>query len=132
MLTWVTCYRGYVCRHGDHYKWDKVTTCVYNIMSGERSVDHYGTMKIVNKDTCYCKLTFYKVHIRGGCNYSFPVPLPLMPAYSMSLNSMQPTTCLQCWLLLMFAHRLIIHYKLCSFGDLLNSCSISVWHLLVG
>ena len=50
-----------MCRYGDHYKWDKVTTCVYNIMSGERSVDHYGTMKIVNKDTCYCKVTFYKV-----------------------------------------------------------------------
>jgi hypothetical protein len=47
-------------KYNDHYKWDKVTTCIYNIMGGQRSVDHYGTMKITNNNECYCKLTFYK------------------------------------------------------------------------
>ena len=51
-----------LCSHGDHYKWNKVTSCIYNIMGGQRSVDHYGYMTITNGSKCYCKLTFSKVH----------------------------------------------------------------------
>ncbi|EEC04850.1 oxysterol-binding protein 3, putative, partial [Ixodes scapularis] len=44
-----------------HYEWNKVTTCVHNIFSGQRWVDQYGEMTI--RDLTYevtCKLTFVK------------------------------------------------------------------------
>lgn len=46
---------------GSHYQWNKVTTCVHNIFSGQRWVDQYGEMTI--RDLTYdvtCKLTFVK------------------------------------------------------------------------
>lgn len=46
----------------DHYRWNKVTTCVHNLFSGQRWVDQYGELKIVNVDkNITCKLTFVKV-----------------------------------------------------------------------
>ncbi|XP_036396121.1 oxysterol-binding protein-related protein 6-like [Megalops cyprinoides] len=49
-------------RFGDHYEWNKVTTCVHNILSGRRWIEHYGEITIRNmKGTaCICKLTFVK------------------------------------------------------------------------
>ncbi|XP_072156647.1 oxysterol-binding protein-related protein 6 isoform X2 [Bemisia tabaci] len=45
----------------DHYRWNKVTTCVHNLFSGQRWVDQYGELKIVNVDkNITCKLTFVK------------------------------------------------------------------------
>ncbi|XP_046973478.1 oxysterol-binding protein-related protein 6-like isoform X5 [Vanessa cardui] len=46
---------------GDHYSWNKVTTCVHNLFGGQRWVDQYGDMHI----TCHgsdisCKLNFIK------------------------------------------------------------------------
>ncbi|XP_069355923.1 uncharacterized protein [Maniola hyperantus] len=46
---------------GDHYSWNKVTTCVHNLFGGQRWVDQYGDMLI----TCHgtdigCKLNFIK------------------------------------------------------------------------
>ncbi|XP_064466170.1 oxysterol-binding protein-related protein 6-like [Ornithodoros turicata] len=46
---------------GSHYQWNKVTTCVHNIFSGQRWVDQYGEMTI--RDVVHdvsCKLTFVK------------------------------------------------------------------------
>ncbi|XP_075732806.1 oxysterol-binding protein-related protein 6 isoform X3 [Rhipicephalus microplus] len=46
---------------GSHYQWNKVTTCVHNIFSGQRWVDQYGEMTIrdLSHDVT-CKLTFVK------------------------------------------------------------------------
>uniref|UniRef100_A0A8C7Y5E3 Oxysterol binding protein-like 6 n=1 Tax=Oryzias sinensis TaxID=183150 RepID=A0A8C7Y5E3_9TELE len=50
------------CRFGDHYEWNKVTTCVHNILSGRRWIEHYGEITIRNtkSSACLCKLTFVK------------------------------------------------------------------------
>nr|XP_020469817.1 oxysterol-binding protein-related protein 3-like [Monopterus albus] len=47
---------------GDHYEWNKVTSCIHNILSGERWIEHYGEMAIknLNSDVCHCKVTFVK------------------------------------------------------------------------
>ncbi|CAH1977665.1 unnamed protein product [Acanthoscelides obtectus] len=44
---------------GDHYVWNKVTTCVHNLFSGQRWVDQYGELRITN-GRITCKLTFAK------------------------------------------------------------------------
>ncbi|XP_042619133.1 oxysterol-binding protein-related protein 6-like isoform X7 [Cyprinus carpio] len=48
--------------YGDHYEWNKVTTCVHNILSGRRWIEHYGEVTIRNtrNTACICKLTFVK------------------------------------------------------------------------
>ncbi|KAM6909857.1 oxysterol-binding protein-related protein 3 isoform 2-T2 [Xenentodon cancila] len=47
---------------GDHYEWNKVTSCIHNILSGQRWIEHYGEVSIKNssKDICQCKLNFVK------------------------------------------------------------------------
>ncbi len=52
-----------ICRFGDYYEWNKVTTCVHNILSGRRWIEHYGEITIRNtkSSACLCKLTFVKV-----------------------------------------------------------------------
>ncbi|XP_069107379.1 oxysterol-binding protein-related protein 6-like [Argopecten irradians] len=50
----------------DHYKWNKVTTCVHNLLGGQRWVDQYGEMQIRNGDIV-CKLTFTKA-LRASCS----------------------------------------------------------------
>ncbi|KAK7898577.1 hypothetical protein WMY93_019430 [Mugilogobius chulae] len=47
---------------GDHYEWSKVTSCIHNILSGQRWIEHYGEMTIrnSNSDDCQCKVTFVK------------------------------------------------------------------------
>ncbi|KAJ8403371.1 hypothetical protein AAFF_G00351430 [Aldrovandia affinis] len=49
-------------KFGDHYEWNKVTTCVHNILSGRRWIEHYGEITIRNtkSSACICKLTFVK------------------------------------------------------------------------
>lgn len=46
-------------RTGEVYQWNKVTTCVHNLFSGQRWVDQYGELKICNGGIT-CKLTFAK------------------------------------------------------------------------
>ncbi|XP_059355526.1 oxysterol-binding protein-related protein 6 isoform X5 [Carassius carassius] len=48
--------------YGDHYEWNKVTTCIHNILSGRRWIEHYGEVTIRNSrnTSCICKLTFVK------------------------------------------------------------------------
>uniref|UniRef100_A0A3P8NC73 Oxysterol-binding protein n=1 Tax=Astatotilapia calliptera TaxID=8154 RepID=A0A3P8NC73_ASTCA len=47
---------------GDHYEWNKVTSCIHNILSGQRWIEHYGEMAIknINSNVCQCKITFVK------------------------------------------------------------------------
>uniref|UniRef100_A0A665UC08 Oxysterol-binding protein n=1 Tax=Echeneis naucrates TaxID=173247 RepID=A0A665UC08_ECHNA len=47
---------------GDHYEWNKVTSCIHNILSGQRWIEHYGEICIrnSNNDICQCKITFVK------------------------------------------------------------------------
>lgn len=47
---------------GDHYEWNKVTSCIHNILSGQRWIEHYGEISIRNSssDVCQCKITFIK------------------------------------------------------------------------
>ncbi|KAM8840510.1 oxysterol-binding protein-related protein 3-like [Spinachia spinachia] len=47
---------------GDHYEWNKVTSCIHNILSGQRWIEHYGEMSIKNlsSEACQCKVTFVK------------------------------------------------------------------------
>uniref|UniRef100_W5MIQ2 Oxysterol-binding protein n=1 Tax=Lepisosteus oculatus TaxID=7918 RepID=W5MIQ2_LEPOC len=49
-------------KYGDHYEWNKVTTCIHNILSGRRWLEHYGEITIRNTKSslCICKLTFVK------------------------------------------------------------------------
>ncbi|XP_030357373.1 oxysterol-binding protein-related protein 3 isoform X2 [Strigops habroptila] len=46
----------------DHFAWNKVTSCIHNILSGQRWIEHYGEIivKNLNDDICHCKLTFIK------------------------------------------------------------------------
>uniref|UniRef100_A0A669DD34 Oxysterol-binding protein n=1 Tax=Oreochromis niloticus TaxID=8128 RepID=A0A669DD34_ORENI len=57
---------------GDHYEWNKVTSCIHNILSGQRWIEHYGEITIRNSssDICQCKITFIKVRYtkEGGVN----------------------------------------------------------------
>uniref|UniRef100_A0A3B5ASQ4 Oxysterol-binding protein-related protein 3 n=1 Tax=Stegastes partitus TaxID=144197 RepID=A0A3B5ASQ4_9TELE len=50
---------------GDHYEWNKVTSCIHNILSGQRWIEHYGEISIRNSssDACQCKITFVKVSV---------------------------------------------------------------------
>ncbi|XP_028983873.1 oxysterol-binding protein-related protein 3 isoform X2 [Betta splendens] len=47
---------------GDHYEWNKVTSCIHNILSGQRWIEHYGEISIRNSSSnvCQCKITFVK------------------------------------------------------------------------
>uniref|UniRef100_A0A8C9VND8 Oxysterol-binding protein n=1 Tax=Scleropages formosus TaxID=113540 RepID=A0A8C9VND8_SCLFO len=47
---------------GDHYEWNKVTSCIHNILNGQRWIEHYGEISIKNSssDICQCKITFLK------------------------------------------------------------------------
>lgn len=69
----VICMCGFHCflisvvffaRYGDCYVWNKVTTCIHNILSGRRWIEHYGEVTIRNtkSSVCICKLTFVKVN----------------------------------------------------------------------
>ncbi|XP_078700703.1 oxysterol-binding protein-related protein 6-like isoform X3 [Branchiostoma floridae x Branchiostoma belcheri] len=46
-------------KYNDHYSWSKVTSCIHNIMTGQRWMDHYGEKVIKNKDIT-CRLMFHK------------------------------------------------------------------------
>ncbi|XP_038645233.1 oxysterol-binding protein-related protein 6 isoform X3 [Scyliorhinus canicula] len=49
-------------KYGDHFEWNKVTTCIHNILSGRRWIEHYGEITVRNtkNNACICKLTFIK------------------------------------------------------------------------
>ncbi|XP_056901241.1 oxysterol-binding protein-related protein 3 isoform X2 [Takifugu flavidus] len=49
-------------KFGDHYEWKNVTSCIHNLLSGPRWIEHYGEINIKNNnsDICQCKITFIK------------------------------------------------------------------------
>uniref|UniRef100_A0AAY4CXM7 Oxysterol-binding protein n=1 Tax=Denticeps clupeoides TaxID=299321 RepID=A0AAY4CXM7_9TELE len=51
-------------RYGDHYEWNKAVTCIHNVFSQQRWLEHYGDVIIRNtkSDVCTCKMTFVKVN----------------------------------------------------------------------
>ncbi|XP_061873703.1 oxysterol-binding protein-related protein 7 isoform X3 [Colius striatus] len=55
-------------RTGDHFEWNKVTTCIHNVLSGPRWIEHYGEVLIRNtRDPSYhCKITFCKARYWGA------------------------------------------------------------------
>lgn len=80
------CLIGMFCAYsyGDHYEWNKVTTCVHNILSGRRWIEHYGEITIRNtkSSACLCKLTFIKVFKQHTLSYvCLCVLLPSLYSY---------------------------------------------------
>lgn len=51
-------------RYGDHYEWNKAVTCIHNVFSQQRYLEHYGEVTIQNlkSSVCICKITFVKVN----------------------------------------------------------------------
>ncbi|XP_070847353.1 oxysterol-binding protein-related protein 7 [Chaetodon trifascialis] len=55
-------------RYGDHYEWNKVVTCIHNVLSQQRYLEHYGEVTIHNlkSNVCTCKITFVKSRYWGS------------------------------------------------------------------
>ncbi|KAG9346244.1 hypothetical protein JZ751_008069 [Albula glossodonta] len=55
-------------KFNDHYEWNKVVTCIHNVLSQQRYLEHYGEVIIRNlKSTvCTCKITFVKSRYWGS------------------------------------------------------------------
>ncbi|XP_061665915.1 oxysterol-binding protein-related protein 7 isoform X2 [Syngnathoides biaculeatus] len=55
-------------RYGDHYEWNKVVTCIHNVLSQQRYLEHYGEVSIRNlkSKACTCKITFVKSRYWGS------------------------------------------------------------------
>ncbi|XP_066531334.1 oxysterol-binding protein-related protein 3a [Hoplias malabaricus] len=55
-------------RFGDHYEINRVTSCIHNILSGQRWIEHYGEMTIKNTAVpeITCKVTFHKSSSRAS------------------------------------------------------------------
>ncbi|XP_063044224.1 oxysterol-binding protein-related protein 7-like isoform X2 [Engraulis encrasicolus] len=55
-------------KYGDHYEWNKIITCIHNVFSQQRHLEHYGDVLIRNKnsDVCTCKITFVKARYWGS------------------------------------------------------------------
>ncbi|XP_077482556.1 oxysterol-binding protein-related protein 7 isoform X1 [Stigmatopora argus] len=55
-------------RCGDHYEWNKVVTCIHNVLSQQRYLEHYGEVTIRNlkSNACTCKITFVKSRYWGS------------------------------------------------------------------
>uniref|UniRef100_H3CXL4 Oxysterol-binding protein n=1 Tax=Tetraodon nigroviridis TaxID=99883 RepID=H3CXL4_TETNG len=55
-------------RFGDHYEWNKVVTCIHNVLSQQRYLEHYGEVTIRNlkSDACTCRITFVKSRYWGS------------------------------------------------------------------
>ncbi|XP_026181651.1 oxysterol-binding protein-related protein 6-like isoform X2 [Mastacembelus armatus] len=48
--------------YGDQYEWNKAVTCIHNVLSQQRWLEHYGEVVIRNtkNNICTCKITFVK------------------------------------------------------------------------
>ncbi|KAG9267837.1 oxysterol-binding protein-related protein 6-like [Astyanax mexicanus] len=55
-------------KYGDHYEWNKVVTCIHNVLSQQRYLEHYGEVVIrnLNSSVCTCKITFVKSRYWGS------------------------------------------------------------------
>jgi len=49
-------------RFKEHYTWNKATSCVHNIIGGQRWIDYYGEVMVTNHTlNITCKLTYVQV-----------------------------------------------------------------------
>uniref|UniRef100_A0A673LNF6 Oxysterol-binding protein n=1 Tax=Sinocyclocheilus rhinocerous TaxID=307959 RepID=A0A673LNF6_9TELE len=55
-------------KYGEHYEWNKVVTCIHNVLSQQRYLEHYGEVIIRNlkSSVCTCKITFVKSRYWGS------------------------------------------------------------------
>ncbi|XP_063077722.1 oxysterol-binding protein-related protein 7 [Engraulis encrasicolus] len=55
-------------KRGDHYEWNKVVTCIHNVLSQQRYLENYGEVTIRNlkSNVCTCKITFVKSRYWGS------------------------------------------------------------------
>ncbi|XP_051530680.1 oxysterol-binding protein-related protein 7-like isoform X2 [Myxocyprinus asiaticus] len=55
-------------KFGDHYEWNKVVTCIHNVLSQQRYLEHYGEVIIRNlkSSVCTCKIVFVKSRYWGS------------------------------------------------------------------
>ncbi|XP_012670024.2 oxysterol-binding protein-related protein 7 isoform X2 [Clupea harengus] len=55
-------------KRGDHYEWNKVVTCIHNVLTQPRYLEHYGEVVIRNlkSSICTCKITFVKSRYWGS------------------------------------------------------------------
>ncbi|XP_028845461.1 oxysterol-binding protein-related protein 7 isoform X2 [Denticeps clupeoides] len=53
---------------GDHYEWNKAVTCIHNVLSQQRYLEHYGEVAIhnLNSPVCSCKINFIKSRYWGS------------------------------------------------------------------
>ncbi|KAJ8284575.1 hypothetical protein COCON_G00034250 [Conger conger] len=59
-------------KFNDHYEWNKVVTCIHNVLSQQRYLEHYGEVIIrnLNSTVCTCKITFAKSSYWGSDNHT--------------------------------------------------------------
>lgn len=67
----------FLCRFGDQYEWNKVVTCIHNVLSQQRYLEHYGEVTIRNlkSNACTCRITFVKVNQPTSCLVGPACPL---------------------------------------------------------
>ncbi|XP_050671597.1 oxysterol-binding protein-related protein 6-like [Leptidea sinapis] len=91
---------------GDHYTWNKVTTCVHNLFGGQRWVDQYGEMHIVCRGSdITCKLNFVKAsswsnsrhEVRGAVYCGGRPRLRLHGRWSEGLHAGEPPAARSLW-----------------------------------
>lgn len=115
---------------GDHYSWNKVTTCVHNLFGGQRWVDQYGDMHIVCHGTdITCKLNFIKAsswsssrhEVRGAvtCNGS-GARLRLAGRWSEALYAGDPPAARCLWRPGAMPHEHDLYYGFTRFAMELN------------
>ncbi|KAB0404393.1 hypothetical protein E2I00_010117 [Balaenoptera physalus] len=84
---------------GDHFEWNKVTSCVHNILSGQRWIEHYGeiVIKNLNDDSCHCKVNFIKAKYWSTNAHEIEDPMPKgyeqyygFTQFALELNEMDP------------------------------------------
>ena len=46
--------------HGEHYRWNKVATCVHKSFNSQHEISHYGDLIIKDNEGICCKLEFEK------------------------------------------------------------------------
>ncbi|CAK1543640.1 unnamed protein product [Leptosia nina] len=91
---------------GDHYTWNKVTTCVHNLFGGQRWVDQYGDMLITRQGSdISCKLHFVKAsswsstrhEVRGAVSSKQSTQLRLHGRWSEALYAGEPPAARCLW-----------------------------------
>ena len=57
--------------NGEEYSWNKATSCIHNILGGQRWVEHHGEVTINNHSLgIVCRLSFTKVPLKIFFHFS--------------------------------------------------------------